>query len=90
MALFEMSKLHYKGVVLDKNINKAILDKIIEKGGRDSVLVYDYLVEITLFDDERNIKDIDKARYYANLGSKNGSDKCNKYLNDIDNHMKNK
>ena len=92
IALFEMSKLHYKGVVLDENINKAylILDKIIETGGRDSVLVCDYLVEITLFDDERNIKDIDKARYYANLGSKNGSDKCNKYLNDIDYYMKNK
>ncbi|MBO1929322.1 hypothetical protein J4731_15075 [Providencia rettgeri] len=58
MALFEMSKLYHKGVVLNENENKAnlILDKIIKKGGRDSVLVCDYLVEITLFDDDGNIK----------------------------------
>ncbi|MBO1916367.1 hypothetical protein J4727_13840 [Providencia rettgeri] len=35
MALFEMSKLYHKGVVLNENENKAnlILDKIIKKEG---------------------------------------------------------
>lgn len=91
MALFEMSKLYHKGVVLNENENKAnlILDEIIKKGGRDSVLVCDYLVEITLFDDDGNIKNIDKSRYYADIGAKNGSEKCKKYLNDIDNYMRN-
>ncbi|MBO3020707.1 hypothetical protein [Providencia rettgeri] len=91
MALFEMSKIYHKGVVLNENENKAnlILDEIIKKGGRDSVLVCDYLVEITLFDDDGNIKNIDKSRYYADIGAKNGSEKCKKYLNDIDNYMRN-
>lgn len=77
LALFEMSKLYYKGIVLDENEDKAnfILDKIIKKGGRNSVLVCDYLVEMTLFDENRNIKDIGKARYYADIGAKNGSEK---------------
>lgn len=92
VALYEMSKLYYKGVVLEKNNSKAIsiLDRIIKKGGRNSVLVCDYLVEITLFDDDRNIKDLDKARYYANIGAENGSEKCQKYRNDIDEYIKNK
>lgn len=50
----------------------------------------DYLVEITLFDDDRNIKDLNKARYYANIGAENGSEKCQKYRDDIDGYMNNK
>lgn len=92
LALYEMSKLYYNGIVLEKNDNKAmgILDRIVKKGGRNAVLVCDYLVEITLFDDDRNIKDLNKARYYANSGAENGSEKCQKYRDDIDSYMNNK
>ena len=89
LALYELSQLYYRGVVFEKNKEKAIsiLDTVINKGGKDTLLVCDYLVYITLFDGNRKIKDINKARYYADLGSRHGSEKCQKYRNDIDEYI---
>ncbi|ENR5392757.1 TPA: sel1 repeat family protein [Providencia rettgeri] len=89
LALYELSQLYYQGVVFERNKEKAvsILDTVIHKGGKDALLVCDYLVHITLFDENRKIKDINKARYYADLGARHGSEKCKKYRNDIDEYI---
>ncbi|CAG9413051.1 TPA: sel1 repeat family protein [Providencia alcalifaciens] len=84
LALYEMAVLHHRGIGFSVSRKNAIkyLEKVINKGGKDSDLACEYIGYIYYFNDDGEGKDIEKMKYYFDLGAKKGGKICLKNLKD--------